>query len=126
MSCQGYRGYISTHMQERSVPQSVQQLVIREYCKKNDLKFLLSATEYGDGFKMLESLLQDKSINGIVLYSIFQLPYDNDRRKGIYFRALMEKKKLFFAAENMAIETTKNADKLEDIFLLRKILYGNH
>ena len=43
----GVRGYIFSRpfMGER-VPQHVQNLVIRDYCKKQELKYLLSATEY--------------------------------------------------------------------------------
>ena len=43
----GYRGYIRARQEMgRSVPQHIQQLVMRDYCKKNNLTFLLSATEY--------------------------------------------------------------------------------
>ena len=47
MSAKGYRGYVTSRpfMGERA-PQHIQNIVIRDYCKKNNLLFLLSATEY--------------------------------------------------------------------------------
>ena len=79
------RGYIFSRlfMGER-VPQHVQNLVIRDYCERNHLQFLLSATEYAmeDCHLIFEEVLGKLSeISGIVLYSLFQLPEDNVRRK---------------------------------------------
>lgn len=124
MSCQGYRGYISSHMMERSVPQNVQQTVIREYCRRHGLEFMLSATEYCmDGSTMmLKSMLNDKS-SGIVFYSIYQLPVDSHKRTSILYHALQSRKRIHFAAEGIKIMSRKDIAKLEDIFLLRSIIY---
>lgn len=122
MSCQGYRGYISSRMMERSVPQSVQQLVIRDYCQRNGLKFLLSATEYHEGYMMLNALMRDKSIEGIIFYSIFQLPENEKKRTEIYKLHNAYVKPLYFAAENMRLAHFGDIGKMEDIFLLRSIM----
>ena len=47
MKIKKVRGYIfcRSFMGERA-PQHVQNIVIRDYCKKNQLSYLLSATEY--------------------------------------------------------------------------------
>lgn len=121
MNFQGYRGYISTRMMERSVPQNVQQQVIRSYCEHNSFTFLLSATEYYDGFLILQSCLQE-DIEGIVFYSIFQLPEDGSQRRTIFTSAILQSKELHFAAEGIRLKHGKEFDKLEDIFLLRSIL----
>lgn len=97
MSCQGYRGYIGSHLAfGRSVPQHIQQLVIRDYCQRNNLAFLLSATEYHEGSMMLESLLES-AIEGIVFYSIGLLPKDKAARQRLY----NTHKDIRFAAENI-------------------------
>lgn len=126
MSCQGYRGYISTRMMERSVPHSVQQTVIREYCRKHGLEFLLSATEYCmDGSTMmLESALREES-SGIVFYSMYQLPVDSYKRTSMLYRALRSRKQIHFAAEGIKIISRDGIAKLEDIFLLRSIIHDN-
>lgn len=120
MSTRGYRGYISTNQHgERSVPQNVQQLVIRDYCRKNGLEFLLSATEYGNSYTMLDSLIRDRTIAGIVMYSIWQLPDDFAIKLRI---ALRNRKRIHFAAENIRILSRKDIENLEDIWLLRKLV----
>ena len=43
----GFRGYIfSRPFMEERVPQHVQNIVIRDYCSKKGIHYLLSATEY--------------------------------------------------------------------------------
>lgn len=123
MSSQDYRGYISSRMIERSVPQHIQQQIIREYCSKKGFGFLLSATEYIMGGTMiLDSILDDiKNIQGIVMYSIFQLPESKAKRGEIYSKIISQGKELYFAAENIRIHNWDYTYKLEDIFLLRGI-----
>jgi sporadic carbohydrate cluster protein (TIGR04323 family) len=71
------KGYISSRsfMGER-VPQSVQNLVLRNFCKNNNLIFELSSTEYAmkESYYVLNQLLVSKKYKCIVLYSLFQLP----------------------------------------------------
>lgn len=93
----GYRGYIGCNLAfGRSVPQHIQQLVIRDYCQRNGLKFLLSATEYHEGSMILDSLLES-DIEGIVFYSIGLLPKDKVARERLYSCG----KDIRFAAENI-------------------------
>lgn len=93
----GYRGYIGSNLAfSRSVPQHIQQQIIRDYCQRNNLKFLLSATEYHEGSMMLESLLES-DIEGIVFYSIGLLPKDRKARQRLY----NSRKDIRFAAENI-------------------------
>ena len=121
MPCQGYRGYISSNMQERSVPQNIQQLVIRDYCKRNGLEFLLSTTEYGNGYIMLNSLVDNKSIEGLVMYSIWQMPRDKLERINIIFNGMLLPGKIHFAAENIRMVNMDNVQMLEDIWLLKRL-----
>ena len=64
------RGYIFSRpfMGER-VPQSVQNIVIRDYCQKNNLHYLLSHVEYAmpSSSLMLEQALEELDLNdGII------------------------------------------------------------
>lgn len=71
-----YRGYIGSRMSNgRSVPQHIQQMVIRDYCQRNGLTFMLSATEYcmDRCTMMLDAILAEDN-DGIVAYSMFLLP----------------------------------------------------
>lgn len=77
----------------RSVPQSVQQKIIKQYCQENNLQFLLSATEFAGHTIMFDSIKEDV----IVFYSIWLLPKEYKKREKIY----QSGKDIRFAAECM-------------------------
>lgn len=109
-----YRGYISHCMWgKRSVPQNVQQQIIRQYCEKNGLQFLLSATEFEGQTIMLDAIKE----HGIVMYSIFCMPKDKKARKKLYNSG----KEVHFAAENM----TMNRELVEIAFYVSEYHGGN-
>lgn len=119
-----YRGYIHSNMLERSVPQSIQQQVIRAYCERLGLEFMLSATEYTipGCTVMLETALRELSvIDGICAYSIWALPEDKAKRMAVYKTVIDANKVMLFAAENISIRTKVDVGKLEDIFMVRAI-----
>lgn len=80
----------------RSVPQHIQQQVIRAYCERHGMKFLLSATEYvmEGSTMMLDAILQEDT-DGIVMYSMFLMPKDKQKRL-----EAGKHKDIRFAAEN--------------------------
>jgi len=120
------RGYIFSRpfMGER-VPQHVQNLVIRDYCKKNDLKYLLSATEYAmdDCYYMHDQLLNDlDNVDGIAAYSIFQLPMKTTHRSRIYRKILDYNKSYHFAVEGLSINNQHECERIESIWRIRQTL----
>ena len=83
-SVRGYN-FSRSFMGER-VPQHVQNIVIKDFCQKNNFNFLLSATEYSmkNSFYILNQLIDDMSgIHGIVAYSVFQMPFDDKERNRV-------------------------------------------
>ena len=85
-------------MGERA-PQHVQNIIIRDYCKKNKLSYLLSATEYAmDGcYLMLDNIVKKlKLVDGIVAYSLFQMPPDKKDRLRIFNHIIKKKKNYIF------------------------------
>ena len=117
------RGYIFSRpfLGER-VPQHVQNLVIRDYCKKNQFQFLLSATEYAmpDSDIMLKQVISElDKINGIVAYSLFQLPINHEDRV-IAIRSILEQKKeIHFACEDMRIQNNEDFEKIQNIWQIK-------
>ena len=108
------------------VPQHVQNIIIKDFCNKNNLNFLLSVTEYSmkNSYYILNQILNNlNNLDGIVAYSVFQMPYDNLKRKKIFNKILKKKKKIFFACENLKILNKKDIDRIENIWSLRKISY---
>ena len=120
------RGYIFSRpfMGER-VPQHVQNLVIRDYCERNKLQLLLSATEYAmpDSHLIFEQIMCELSgIQGLVAYSLFQLPENEDRRRGIYQQALEQTKCLHFAVEGFHANTSYEFERIEILWRIRQTL----
>ena len=102
------KGYIFSRpfMGER-VPQHVQNIVLRDYCEKNNFIFLMSATEYSmkNSHLMLFQTLNDiKNFDGIVFYSLFQLPENNITRKKILDKILKMKKEIHFSLEHKQMD----------------------
>ena len=111
-------------MGERA-PQHVQNIVIRDYCEKNKLSYLLSSTEYVEKncHLMLEQALNElKLIDGIVAYSMFQLPEDKKLRLKIYRKVLDLKKEIHFSVESLKIIKSEDIEKIENIWLVKQSL----
>ena len=120
------RGYIfSRPFMEERVPQHVQNIVIRDYCSKKDIQYLLSATEYAmeNSALMLRQLVKDlPSIDGIVAYSIFQMPEDDDERQSIFHIVLSLKKEIHFAVEGLSLYDNDTYNHIENIWKVKKTL----
>ena len=120
------RGYIfSRPFMEERVPQHVQNLVIRDYCSKKNIQYLLSATEYAmeNSALMLRQLVKDlPSTDGIVAYSIFQMPEDDDERQSIFNSVLSFKKEIHFAVEGLTIFDNETCSHIENIWKVKKTL----
>jgi sporadic carbohydrate cluster protein (TIGR04323 family) len=120
------RGYIFARpfMGERA-PQHVQNIILRDYCNKKGFELLLAATEYAmpDSSMILESVLDDlDSVDGIVFYSLYQLPTSNAQRQSVYSRVLASGKSLHFAVEGMSIAKQDDVDSVEQCLLVKATL----
>ena len=120
------RGYIfSRSFLDERVPQNVQNLVIREFCKKENLFYNLSACEYAmsNCYKILYQLIRElKNLDGIVTYSVFQLPADNEKRNKVLKQMLKLKKIFYFALEDLKLSKLRDLQKIENIWLVKKTL----
>ena len=120
------RGYIFARpfMGERA-PQHVQNIILRDYCTKRGYDLVLSASEYAmpDSYMILESVLDDlTNIDGIVFYSLYQLPMQLEKRRSVYSRVLEADKSLHFAVEGMSISQTEDIDAVEQCLLVKVTL----
>ncbi len=118
------RGYIFSRpfIGER-VPQHVQNIVIKDYCKKKNILLLLSATEHSfpKSTIIIRQILKDlKNYGGIVFYSMFQLPEETSLRREIYKKIILKKKSLFFACEGIEVKTTLDCKRIENIWLVKQ------
>ena len=105
--------------------QSTQNLVLRDYCDRMNYKYLLSGTEYAinNSYLMLQQLvLEIPNVDGIVAYSLFQLPENQDSRLRIINDILDRNGELHFALESMKISNKSEIERLEKIWLVRKTI----
>ena len=124
-----FRGYIFSQpfLGER-VPQHVQNIVIRDYCSKNKFQYLLSAAEYainGSDLMLQQTITEFDKIDGIVAYSIFQLPENWSTRQLIVKTFLNHKKEMHFACENMVIKNNDDFQKIENIWQIKLTILSN-
>ena len=72
---------------------------------------------------MLEQVLNElKFIDGIVAYSLFQLPEDKKLRLEIYNKILDLKKEMHFSVEGLKITSQEDVEKIENIWLVKQSL----
>jgi sporadic carbohydrate cluster protein (TIGR04323 family) len=107
------------------VPQHVQNLVIRDYCKKQDIQYLLSATEYAmaNSHLILQQVLDElPKLDGIVFYSLFLLPEDTTERDRVIQIILKKEKTIYFAVEGLKISNKTELETIETIWQVKKVL----
>ena len=92
------KGYIfSRPFLDERAPQHIQNLVIENFAKKERLHYSLSAVEYAmeNSYKTLLQLVGNfKNLDGLVAYSVFQLPYEDNLRNKV-LKQVIKKEKLF-------------------------------
>ena len=118
----GYRGYVASRdVRGQRWPQHVQNIVIRDYCAREKLPYLLSVAEYAmDGCYMNLATVLDElpRIQGIAMFSLFMLPQRAERRLEIYARVLDAGASLHGALEGTALSGGADIGRIEDIFAL--------
>ncbi len=117
------KGYIFSRpfLSER-VPQHIQNIVLNDYCKKTKNTYLLSGAEYASpgSTYILNSILKSiRNIDGILFYSLNQLPEKFSERAYLYKKILKNNKQLHFAVENRVCKSQKDFNDLDEIFNLK-------
>ena len=122
----GYRGYISSRpFGGERAPQHVQNIVIRAFCERKNVQYLLSATELAmpNCFLMLEQLLENiEAVDGIVFYSLKQLPTQSAQKKEILQRVIAVNRSIHFAVEGLSVSDYSSAERVEEITLVQSVL----
>ena len=121
------KGYIFSRpfMGER-VPQSIQNLVLRDYCKRNDFIYELSTVEYCMENSMihLNNLIKNLNLySGILSYSLFQLPENPNTRQEVLKKVVSKKKTFHFAIENQFVSSLNDIKKVNDYWAVKETLF---
>ena len=120
------KGYIFSRpfMGERA-PQHVQNIVIRDYCNRNSLEYLLSASEYRmkGSYLILKDLISNlHKMDGIIAYSLFQMPSNQSDRNKILRKIIMKKKIIYFAVEQIYISNIQQLKQINSMWQIKKTL----
>jgi len=119
-----FRGYISSRKCLNDfIPQKIQNLVIRDFCQNNNLEYLLSYAEYSmnKSYVVLKEMINSiKDVDGIVAFSIFQLPENLKNRTELLKLIISKNKSFFFAYEKIFIRSKKDITKLNEIWMIKK------
>ena len=119
------RGYIFSRpfFGERA-PQHVQNIVLRDYCAQRNHTFLMSGTEYAmENCSLILQQLVDEidAVDGIVAYSLFQLPTNKNVRDSVIDKILQKGKAIHFAVETLKISDAETRAQCETIWNLKNI-----
>ena len=122
----GFQGYVASRpIQGCTIPQHVQNIVIRDYCQKRQMIYRLSGTEYAipGSFLILNQIIKSlDELDGVVVYSMFQLPEDSASRRKIYGQFLERDKSLHFAVEGLSMFRFEDTLRLEDIWTVTLVM----
>ena len=89
------------------------------------MTYLLSGTEYAipGSSLILQQLLNGlEQIDGIVFYSLFQLPEKTQDRIKIYQQVIAGNKSIHFAVETLILNEERDCHRLEDIWGVHQIM----
>ena len=121
-----FRGHISSRpFGGQRVPQHIQNLVIRDYCQRNRLQYLLSATELAmpNSFLMLTQLQEDiEKLDGIVFYSLGQLPEEDKQRIELFRRVISETRCVHFSVVGLCVNDWASARRVEQILQVQSVI----
>lgn len=121
-------GYINLRpFNGSTLSSTLQNFVMRDFCIKNGYIFNISPSEFifNNSYSQLNSLLNSKSILGVVMCSIFMLPKNNEERFKLYKLANKNKKKMYFVFEKISVLKPIDFNQIEELFFMRSIFKNN-
>lgn len=124
------RGYVTTApVAGAVVPQSVQNAVLRDHCRRHDADYVLSATEFSlpasdVAWQMVLEDLRTGRVDGVVLYTMFALPPDDPERRPSLATLVASGVELHLAAEGLVIRSLDDLDLMRWTCRVRAVVEG--
>ena len=101
---------------------------MRNYCSQNNADFILPSNEpyFEKSFIVLNSIVSNiKDYDGIVFVSLMMLPPSEEKRREIFSKCLLLKKRLIFVIENLSVTCSADVEALENIYKLASLCSQN-
>ena len=115
----GYRGYVtSREFGGYCIPVPIQSLVLRDYCQRHNLIYVLPANEniFPHSYMVLESIVHDVSAyEGVVMCSMHMLPRRASRRRSVYNSIIEQGAELHLVLEERIIKSSDDINMLEEL-----------
>ena len=105
------------------VPGTMQNLLLRDYCARNNLIFKLSVGEYAfDGcYMQLEGLFANlRNVEGVGMCSMFMLPKSAEHRARVYDAFIETGAAIHLLLEGIVVRTREDAARLEEVLLMNQ------
>jgi len=111
-----YAGWNSKHT--KFIPAPLQRLFLNNYIKKLNIKSIdyKFELEFMDWMPNLHDYVEQKSIGGIVVYSLYSLPDDPFLRYKLLKSALDNDSHILFANEDIYFKDQKDLEKIKNIY----------
>lgn len=103
------------------LPVSIQNILMKDFCQKNDLMFLLGIDEFvfPDCYlRLVDISLNLTELQGIVMCSMFMLPPGFEAREAIFERLLRNNCSLALVFESQIVKTREGFDQIHDMLSL--------
>src|SRR4051812_7945450 len=114
----GYRGYVSSReFGGFRIPVPVQTVMLRDYCQRNKLLYMLhvNENEFPHSYLVLDGLMAElDALEGVLMFSMYMLPERPQRRAGIYQRFFELGLELHLVLENLVLRQPADARPVED------------
>ena len=114
------RGYIfSCPFRGQRIPQRVQNIVINDYCVRNNFQFVVSRAEYvfhHEGSQLRACM--EENINHVVFYSLLQMPSRSETKQLLYNAVASGAKNIHFAVESIRLANIEDCNLVELILSL--------
>ena len=123
-----FAGYINLKpINEILYPSSIQNILMKNYVTEIlNGKFYLSPTEVLQAKNVitLNTLIsKEVKVEGIVMLSVFFLPFERKKRQIIYKRALKNKKELHFMLDEIVFKNKDDIGNIENRLIFRSSFF---
>ena len=121
----GYRGYVTSRgFGGYVIPVPVQSLVLRDYCARKKLLYVLPVNEnmFPHSYMVLDGLIENlEAYEGVLMCSMHMLPQQPERRRQVVERILDQGATLHFVLEDIVIAGPRDLGRVEELLSLSRL-----
>ena len=121
----GYRGYVTSRgFGGYVIPVPVQSLVLRDYCARKKLLYVLPVNEnmFPHSYMVLDGLIENlEAYDGVLMCSMHMLPERPERRRRVVECILDQGATLHFVLEDIVVAGRGDLGRVEELLSLSRL-----